>query len=110
MGGDDHDAFHAVVLPHLHELVHDAVERLSSKSRTACVRPSTYGDPVRQGGRPEDARPGGDRPGDMPSDDDVAAHREMRPVLLQGPDGEDQSWVGVEESTDLGPRQLVDGT
>lgn len=109
MGGDDGELFDSVVLPLLDQLVDDAMEGLSPKPGSTGIGTSPDGDAVREGRSPQDAGRRAHGAGNLSGDDDVASHREVRTMLLQGPHGQDEAGIGVHLPTDVRPRQLVDG-
>ncbi len=108
MCGDDGEVLDPIVLPHLDQFVHDPVQGLPPKPRSPGVGTSADGDAVGEGWGTENARARRDRSGYVPSNDDVASHREMWTVLLQSPNGKNQPRIPVDGSTDFGPRQLID--
>lgn len=108
MCGDNGEVLDPIVLPHLNQFVHDPVQGLPPEPGSPGVGTSADGDAVGKGRGPENARARRHRSGYVPGDDDVASHREMWTVLLQSPNGKNQSRIPVDGSTNFGPRQLID--
>ena len=108
MCGDDHELLHPVILPLRQELVHGAVQRLPSEPGATCEGTSADGHAVGERRRAEDLERTGHLAGHALCDDDVGPQREVRPVLLEGPDRKDQTWIAHERALDLAPWDLVE--
>jgi len=98
----------SVVFPPGHEFVDGSMKGLSTEARRAPERISCERDAVRERRGTQDAEPFRDRSGDAASDDDVRPDREMRAVLLESTNGEDQTRSFGEDPGDFRPGQLVE--
>lgn len=103
MGRDDYELRDTVVLPLGHELVDGPMQRLTAQASDARVGISAVGNAVRKGRCAQDPERLRHTVRDPLRDKDIGPQWEMRPVLLHGADGENESGLRCQNATDLGP-------
>jgi hypothetical protein len=106
---DDHELAHAMLLPGVQQLVQGAVQRLGRERGGAGEGAvGAHVDAIVDGGGPEDVVFPGEVHGDLPRDEHVGAQRQVRAVLLERPDGQQQARIARELCGYVDPAQLVE--
>jgi hypothetical protein len=110
VGGDHHHLGDAVVLPARQQLVDGAVQRLApqgGRPREAPAWVSRHA--VGEGGHAQDPDVVGRAAGDRLREERVGSERQMRTVLLERADREEEARVACEQPPGLLPGEVVEG-
>ena len=109
VGGDEDELGDAVALPRVEQLVHGAVEGLSAEGGGAGVRAlGPYIDAEVEGRGAKDAELTGEVDAETSSDEHIAAEGQVRAVLFERADRDNESRVAGQVRGDIDPAELVE--
>jgi len=108
MSGDDDELGDTVVFPSSEQLVYGPVESFSPQTARPGEGTSTGRNPVGERGRPKYAQAFGNALRHVFCDADVRPQRQVRTVLIQRTDNQDQARISCQGAADFRPTQLIE--